>query len=72
MEGAALFKDRAILGGLDDRSGVLVDGSEEEIRQAVRKVLGQMQGRRFVLGADCTLPTEIDYNRIRTAVEAVK
>lgn len=72
LEGAALFKDRAILGGLDDRSGVLVDGSEEEIRQAVRKVLGQMQGRRFVLGADCTLPTEIDYNRIRTAVEAVK
>ncbi len=72
LEGAKLFDDRAILGGLDDRSGVLVDGSEEQIREAVHQLLREMEGRRFILGADCTLPTEIDYGRIRTAVEAAK
>ena len=42
--------------------------TEEEVRQ----VLHIMEGHRFLLGADCTLPTEIAYDRIRTAVEAVK
>ena len=72
LDGAALFPDRVILGGLDDRAGVLVDGSEEQIRDAVHQLLHTMEGRRFLLGADCTLPTEISYSRIRTAVEAVK
>ncbi len=72
QEGEKWFADRVLLGGLDDRAGVLVDGSEQQIQAEVQRVLDQMQGRRFILGADCTLPTEIDYRRIRTAVEATK
>ncbi len=72
LEGAAMFPDKAILGGLDDRAGVLVDGTKEQIQKEVRQVLHIMEGHRFLLGADCTLPTEIAYDRIRTAVEAVK
>lgn len=69
-EGFEVFKNRVILGGLDDRAGVLVDGTEEEIRAAVRDLLRQVGDRPFILGSDCTLPTEIDTRRIRTAVEA--
>lgn len=71
-EGAKLFPEKVILGGLDDRAGVIVDGSDDEIKAAVKAVMETMKGQRFILGADCTLPTEIDYHRIRTAVEAVK
>ena len=71
-EGAKLFPGKVILGGLDDRAGVIVDGSDEEIKAAVKGVMNEMAGHPFILGADCTLPTEIDYHRIRTAVEAVK
>ena len=53
-------------------AAVIVDGSDDEIKAAVKAVMETMKGHRFILGADCTLPTEIDYHRIRTAVEAVK
>ena len=66
-----LFPNSAILGGLDDRSGVLVEGSEREIEQAVFAVLDEAGNERFILGADCTLPTDISLARIRTAVDAV-
>mgnify|MGYP000002856138 FL=1 len=72
LEGAAIFPDKAILGGLDDRSGVLVDGTKEQIQNEVNQILRMMDGRRFLLGADCTLPTEIAYDRIHAAVEAVE
>lgn len=71
-EGGQIFPDQVLLGGLDDRAGVLVDGTDEEICRAVKSILHRMEGRRFILGADCTLPTEISYQRIRTAVEATK
>lgn len=69
-EGAAIFADKVILGGLDDRAGVLVDGTREEIEAETHRILKQMQGRRFILGADCTLPTEIASERIAAAVDA--
>lgn len=69
-EGAAVFPDKVILGGLDDRAGVLVDGAREEIEAAVHSLIRKMEGRRFILGSDCTLPTDISCDRIKTAVEA--
>lgn len=69
-EGARIFADKVILGGLDDRAGVLVDGTSEEIEAEVHGILEEMQGRRFILGADCTLPTEISCERIMAAVNA--
>ena len=71
-EGCKLFEDSIILGGFPDRSGVLVDGTEEEIAEHTRKVLEEMKGRRFIVGSDCTLPTEISYDRIKHVVEAVE
>ena len=72
LEGRKIFGDAAILGGLDDRAGVLVDGTEQEIRSEVHRVIGEMGQRKFLLGADCTLPTEIEMARIRAAVRATR
>ncbi len=70
-EGRTLFQ-RPILGGFDDRGGVLVEGNKEEIEREVHLLVKTYGPRNFILGADCTLPTEISYERIRWAVDALK
>ena len=66
--GRELFQ-RTVVGGMDDR-GIMVNGSPEAIRAAVRQVMAEAGTQGFILGADCTLPTDIDVSHIRTAVEA--
>lgn len=66
-EMADLF-GRPYMGGLD-RHGTIVTGSAAEIRALVRAVLDEAPAR-FILGADCTLPGSIDWDRIRTAIAA--
>jgi uroporphyrinogen decarboxylase len=67
-QGRELFR-RTVVGGMNDR-GILVDGSPEAIRTAVRDVIASVGKQGFILGADCTLPTDIAIQNIRTAVEA--
>ncbi|MCP4543345.1 MAG: hypothetical protein GY832_40035 [Chloroflexi bacterium] len=50
-----------------DRKGILVSGSQSEIRQRVGELL-QDAPDRFMLGADCTLPSDIDWDNIKTAI----
>ena len=71
-EGRKLFPKTCIMGGLKNRSGVLIDGSKEEIHQAVKDIAEEAGRTSFILGADCTLPTEIPYERVRMAVEAAR
>jgi len=59
---------RPYMGGLD-RKGVIATGTQEEIEAAVVDVL-QEAPDRFILGADCTLPADIDWDNIRTAISA--
>jgi uroporphyrinogen decarboxylase len=60
------------MGGLKNRSGVLIDGTREELSAAVKEA-SEIVGRTgFILGADCTLPTEIPYERVRMAVDAAR
>jgi uroporphyrinogen decarboxylase len=70
-EGRKIF-DIAVLGGLDDRGGVIVDGGEEEIATEVRSLISEFGKTSFILGADCTLPTEIPLRKIRAAVSAAR
>jgi uroporphyrinogen decarboxylase len=67
-EGQALFK-RPVVGGMGDR-GIIVDGSPEAIQGAVQKVIADFGARGLIVGADCTLPTDIAVDNIRLAVEA--
>lgn len=68
-EGMKIFADKVVLGGMDNK-GVLVNGTKQEIQQEVCRLLSGTDRKRFILGADCTLPTDIDRSRIRSVVEA--
>ncbi len=57
---------RPYMGGMD-RHGAIVSGSADEIRQTVDGVLAQASDK-FFLAADCTLPSDIDWDNIRTAI----
>ena len=67
-EGLAQFK-RPVVGGLHDR-GVIVEGSLDDIEKAVHTVLDDVGNRNFMVGADCTLPTDNSLANIRQAVQA--
>ncbi len=67
--GAAIFK-RTVLGGFDDR-GIIVNGSKAAIQDAARGIIaGFGTTKGLMIGADCTVPTDIAVERIRWAVEA--
>ena len=72
LAGRELFGKSTLLGGLDDRSGVMVDGDAAQIAAAVTDIVSTVGRRSLILGSDCTLPTDIEYGRIRTAVEAAR
>ena len=57
---------RPFMGGLD-RKGVIISGSEREIKKTVEGVLRDAPDK-YILGADCTLPGDFDWNNIRTAI----
>jgi uroporphyrinogen decarboxylase len=54
------------MGGMD-RKGILVSGSKSEIKQRVKELLRDAPNW-FILGADCTLPSDIDWDNIKTAI----
>ncbi len=66
-EAYAIFK-RPLMGGLD-RLGIIVDGPEEEIQEAVYDTL-DANPEITVLGADCTLPSETNWDHIKAAIDA--
>lgn len=64
--------DRPFMGGMD-RNDVMASGSEADIKKSVEEVLANKPDR-FILGADCTLPGEIDqktlWQNAKTAITA--
>lgn len=71
-EGRKLFPKATVMGGLANRKGVMVDGTTEELKEAAKAVIRDFGKEGFILGADCTLPTEIPYERIRAIAEAAR
>lgn len=69
-EGGKLFH-APILGGLDNH-GLLLDGTLEEIASESRKIIDDYGRKGFMLGADCTVPGDIDIARLKAAVDAAK
>lgn len=70
-EGRRLFgANRVYLGGLDDRKGVLPEGTAEEIGREVRRLVDTFGYERYILGADCTLPTDLPAWRTQAAARA--
>jgi uroporphyrinogen decarboxylase len=58
---------RPFMGGMD-RHGILVNGTREEIQAEVAQVIRDAPPG-FVLGADCTVPSDIPLSNLRTAID---
>lgn len=66
-EGRNLFPVATLLGGFDDRSGVLVDGSLTQIESEIDMIIQTAGRNRLIIGADCTLPVDVAAWRLRAA-----
>ena len=62
---AAMFR-RPYMGGLD-RHGILTTGTPQQVEAEIRKVAGSAP-RQFILGADCTVSSDLDWNRLRQTI----
>jgi uroporphyrinogen decarboxylase len=60
--------DRPFMGGLD-RLGTIFSGSRDEIKRVVQAECSQ-KSAKFLLGADCTVPSDIDWDNLKTAISA--
>lgn len=71
-EGKAFFGGRPVIGGFDNRKeGVLTCGSKEAIQQETQRILAECAHEGLMLGADCTLPVDFDWERVRWVLEAI-
>jgi uroporphyrinogen decarboxylase len=62
---SGMFK-RPLMGGMD-RHGVLSTGSMDQIEAEVKSVLKD-KPKQFILGADCTVPGDIDWKNLKHAI----
>ena len=58
---------RPIFGGLE-RLGIIATGTVDEAKAAVDKVLENAPSN-FILGADCTVPGETDWDKLRAVID---
>lgn len=65
------FPNSVVLGGFSNHSGVLLHGTIEEIAETTRMLCSKMESVPYIVGADCSLPTTICRDRIRTVVNVL-
>ena len=71
--GKQFFGGKCVLGGFDNRkTGLLVNGTKEEIKAFTKQLIEESGNTGVMLGADCTLPNTIELERIGWVVEAAK
>ncbi len=67
-DGRKLFPGKTLLGGFDDRSGILVEADHDSIEKEAERIVQEVGRKRFILGADCTLPENIESWRINAVL----
>jgi uroporphyrinogen decarboxylase len=64
-KGKALFGGRAVIGGFNNTtSGLLYSGSKAEIESSTEQLIREAGKTGVILGADCTVPSDIDLERL--------
>ena len=70
-EGKKFFKGACVLGGYDNNPGTLIDtGSKEEVQKYAGDLIRENGYQGFILGADCSIPNDIDDERVRWISDA--
>lgn len=63
--GKKLFGGKAVIGGFDNTpQGELYSGTKEEIERRVEKIIADVGKKGVVIGADCTVPGDIEWQRL--------
>lgn len=71
QEGKELFGGKCVLGGFDNNPGTLIDkGSKEELDAFVKKLIDENGYKGFVIGADCSIPNDIDDSQVKFISDA--
>ncbi len=65
---ASEFFGRPFMGGIE-RKGTIATGSAQEIQSQVKTLLANAP-ERFMLGADCTIPSDAPWENLKTAIDA--
>lgn len=68
-EGKKLMGGKPVFGGFE-QAGVIHTGTREEVEQATFKILQENGQQGIMLGADCTVPTDIDNDRLNWVRDA--
>lgn len=72
-EGKKLFGGRAVIGGFDNTTnGVLYKGSKEEVERETKRLLEEAGTTGVILGADCTIPSDIPMERLEWVRKAAE
>lgn len=70
-EGRKIFGGKAVIGGFDNtQDGYLYKGSREEVEAFTAGILKGSGKRGVILGADCTVPNDIELERLGWVREA--
>lgn len=70
-EGRHLFPDKCILGGFDNNPDTLIDqGSKAELTRYVEGLIEENGWRGYIIGADCSIPNDIDDRQVRHISDA--
>lgn len=70
-EGKAFFGGAAVLGGFDNNPGTIIDtGNPETLKQTVKTLIEANGYRGFIMGADCSIPNDIDDRQVRIIRDA--
>lgn len=72
-DGKKAFGDKAVIGGFDSRSNSLIHvGSKDEIQSFTENIIKGAGNLGVIIGADCTLPRDIELERIKWVKDKVK
>ena len=72
-QGKQLFGGKAIIGGFaNTANGVLYKGTKEQIQAETRKLLADAGRTGVILGADCTVPRDIDLEHLEWVRESAQ
>lgn len=65
-EGKEYFGNKAVIGGFDNvKEGLLYSGTRQEIEDYVEQLLNETGKEGIIIGADCTVPSDIAIERLQ-------
>ncbi len=65
-EGKKYFGNKAVIGGFGNtQDSVLYSGTKKEVEEYVEKLLAEVGREGVIIGADCTVPADIDVQRLK-------